>query len=87
MMATHFHRCGMGSICLTPSSHGSAFLAPPPVNRQRDASLRNAPPKHAIDDVFGPFGTRSPSYQPALSSSESESAPFNAHSRDGVGAA
>ena len=25
MMATHFHRCGMGSICLARSSHGDAL--------------------------------------------------------------
>jgi len=86
MMGKHFHCRRIGSIRLASTSHGSAFLAPPPANRHRDASLRNAPPKHGIDDVFGPFGTRSPSYQPALSSSDSESAPFNAHSRDGVGA-
>ena len=87
MMAMPFPRCDIGTICLARSSHGDDFVAQPPANRHRDAGLRNALPKHSIDDIFGPFGRRSPTYQTALSSSDSESAPFNAHSRGGVGAA
>jgi hypothetical protein len=86
-MATRFHRRGMRLICLARSSHGDAFVALRPANRRRDASPRNAPPKHGIGEVFTPSGTRLPGYQTLLSSAHSESAPFNAHSRDGVGAA
>ena len=86
-MATHFHRCGIGSMGLARSSHGNGFVALRPTNRHRDASLGNAPPKHGIDDVLAPSRTRLLRYPRALSSSHSDSAPFNAHSSDGVGAA
>jgi hypothetical protein len=57
-MATHFHRCDIESICLAKSSYGDGFVAPRPANRHRHATLGNAPPKHGIDEVLEPSGTR-----------------------------
>ena len=51
------------------------------------SSLRNVPPKHGVDEVLAASPTRWPRYPTALSSSHSDSSPFNAHSSDGVGAA
>ncbi len=86
-MGTRFHRFGIGSICLVRSSHGDGFVALPPADHHRDARPRNAAPKHGIDDVFAPSGACLPSYQTALPAPHGDSAPFNAHSCDGVGAA
>ena len=87
-MATRVHRCDLGaSICLARSSHRDGFVALPPAAHHRDARPRKAAPKHGIDDVFAPCGTCLLSYQTALSAPRSYSAPFNAHSCDGVGAA
>ncbi len=87
IVATYFHRCGIGLICLARSSHGDGSVALRPANRHRDASLRNVPPKHGVDEVLAASPTRWPRYPTALSSSHSDSSPFNAHSSDGVGAA
>ena len=86
-MGTHFHRCGMGSICSARSSHGDRFVALPSANGHRHPRLRNAPPKHGVDEPFAPSGTCLASHQAALSSSQSDSAPFNAHSFGIAGAA
>ena len=80
MMATHFRPLRYGIDLPGTISHGDRFVALPFRKPAIEPQSSNAPPKHGVDQVRAPSPTRLPRYPTALSSSHSDSAPFNAHS-------